>query len=259
MTVASLAASPAAATTLSVALVSAVPLAVAAALPRDEALLRRVTWWLVAFASGALLGAALLHLIPEAVHRQVDGTFAGGLVLAGFFGFFFLERHLWRHQHGSRRGRLRDLPPLASLNLVGDAVHNLVDGMVIAAAYLGDVSLGLTATLAVLLHEVPQEIGDYGILLHAGLSRSRAIAWNLASAVSAFAGAVAVLLIGTRVAGVADALVPAAAGGFLYIGAADLIPQLKGDADEGDGSAPFVPLICGVLLTALPLLLEHHG
>jgi zinc and cadmium transporter len=243
-------------TLLSVALVSAVPLAIAVLLPPNEASLRRIVPLLVAFAAGALLGAAFLHMLPESLAAGGRGARHGAIVLTGFFGFFILEQYLWSHEHASWRASRLHLSPLALLNVVGDGIHNMVDGMVIAAAYLTDTSLGVATTLAVLLHEVPQEIGDLGILLHTGLSRRRAIAWNMASALSAFVGAVGVLVVGARVTQLATVLVPFAAGGFIYIAASDLVPQLREESVDGRRtSALMVALALGVGLVALPLLL----
>jgi zinc and cadmium transporter len=236
--------------------VSAVPLVIAVLLPTNEASLRRLVRLLVGFAAGALLGAAFLHLLPESLTAAGGGARQGAIVLTGFFGFFILERYLWSHEHAAWRASRLQLPPLALLNVVGDGIHNMVDGMVIAAAYLTDASLGVATTLAVLLHEVPQEIGDLGILLHAGLPRRRAIAWNLASALVAIAGALGVLVVGARVTELTRVLVPFAAGGFIYIAASDLVPQLREEPADGRTSALLAALALGVGLTALPLLLS---
>lgn len=242
----------------SVLLVSAVPLVVGSLLPVDEAALRRLVRWLVCFAIGALLGAAFLHLIPEAFSRPGRAQTASALVLTGFLVFFVLERYLWSHQHDSAATRKMNVPPLAALNLVGDGAHNFIDGMAIAAAYVSDVSLGVATTVAVLLHEVPQEIGDYGILLHAGLARGRAVGWNFASGLIAVIGAAVVLATGSHVGSVAAWLVPFSAGGFIYIAAADLIPQLREENGQAPAGAPLIAIPIGIVLTAVPLLL-HIG
>lgn len=242
----------------SVIVVSAVPLVVAWVLPADEATLRRTVRWLVCFAIGALLGAAFLHLIPEALSPPNDARAASVIVLGGFLAFFVLERYLWGHQHDlTAMGRAR-LPPLAALNLLGDGAHNFVDGMAIAAAYVTDRSLGVATTVAVLLHEVPQEIGDFGILLHAGLERRRAMWWNFLSGLIAVVGAAVVLVIGRHIAGFAVGLVPFSAGGFLYIAAADLIPQLREEGGARQDGSPLVAIPLGIALTSVPLLL-HIG
>jgi zinc and cadmium transporter len=235
--------------------VSAVPLAMAVILPREPVALRRLIRWLVGFAVGALLGASFLHLLPDAFSSARTGPGTGALVVLGFFGFFVLERYLWRHGHGRPVDAPGRLPPLASINLIGDALHNALDGMAIAAAFSAGPSLGVATTVAVVFHEVPQEIGDFGILLHAGLTRRRAILWNLVSATAAFGGALAVLLAGALVAGSGGALVPVVAGGFIYIAASDLVPELKEDGRGWGTVALLVVITLGVGLSALPLLL----
>lgn len=240
---------------LGVVIVSAIPLAVALLLPREEAALRRLVRWLVAFAAGALLGAAFLHLIPDAFSSPAMGRWAGVLVVAGFFGFFGMERYVWRHGHRAPPDGPPRLPPLAAVNVVGDALHNALDGMAIAAAFLAGPSLGMATTLAVVLHEVPQEIGDVGILLHAGLSRRRAILWNLGSALVSFVGAVIVLVVGAFLEGAAAALIPIAAGGFIYIAASDLVPELQEETREGTTGALLFTMALGLGAAALPLQL----
>lgn len=240
----------------SVAIVSAIPVAIALFLPREEAALARVVRWLVGFATGALLGAAFLHLIPDAFSGP-SRTRSGFLVLGGFFAFFLIERYLWQHRHGVR-DQSPSLPPLASINIIGDALHNALDGMAVAAAYMAGPSLGVAATTAVILHEVPQEIGDFGILLHAGLTRRRAVLWNVFSALAAFMGALLALVIGGRVVGFAAAFVPVAAGGFIYIAASDLVPELKAETRNQHTGALVFAIVAGVFLAALPLAIAHE-
>jgi zinc and cadmium transporter len=250
--------SPALAAVASVLVVSAVPLAVGWFLPTDEAALRRVVRWLVCSAIGALLGAAFLHLIPEALAEPGGARTASAVALGGFLTFFLLERYLWSHHHDPTDAGRMNVPPLAALNLMGDGAHNFVDGMAIAAAYTTDPSLGLATTVAVLLHELPQEIGDYGILLHAGLERRRAMSWNFVSGLIAVVGTAVVLLTRGHVDGFAAALIPFSAGGFIYIAAADLIPQLREETGPVQGGAPLLAIPLGIVLSALPLLL-HIG
>ena len=227
-------------------------------MPADEPTLRRLIRWLVCFAIGALLGAAFLHLIPEAFSVPGRSRTASITILAGFLAFFVLERYLWSHQHDSIAGGNLRVPPLAALNLLGDGAHNLVDGMAIAASYLADQSLGIAATVAVLLHELPQEIGDYGVLLQSGLARRQAIWWNFISGLIAVVGAAVVLVIGRHVHSLATWLLPFSAGGFVYIAAADLIPQLREANGLAPSATPLIAIPLGVVLTGMPLLL-HVG
>jgi zinc and cadmium transporter len=216
---------------VSVAVVSLVSLAGVAVLSLDESRLRRLTTQLVSLAVGALLGDAFLHLIPEALRRQ--GPAPSLLMLGGMLLFFVLEK-LLRHRHGvlhqHYHPRQGGIPDLAMINVVGDALHNFVDGALIAASFLVGPQLGVATSLAVLLHEVPQELGDFGVLVHSGLRPRRALLVNLLAASSAFAGAVATLVVGSFAErAVIDVMVPLAAGGFVYIAGADLIPELQHD------------------------------
>ena len=239
-------------TLLSVLLVSVVSLVGLLALSQDAARLRRLQLYLVSLAAGSLLGGAFIHLLPEAVDRIGTGLPFSLYLLGGFFGFFVLEKFLWHHHHGTEHAESPGEPhrahaaelefgtagrdeeagpearthPIVTMVLFGDGVHNFLDGMVIAAAYLADPGVGLVTTLAVVLHEVPQEIGDFGVLLHGGLSVRKAILFNFLSATSAILGAVLVLWIGTEVRGLEAALLTVSAASFIYIAAADLIPEL---------------------------------
>jgi zinc and cadmium transporter len=242
-------------TLAAIALVSSIPLVVAVVLPREPASLQRIVRLLVAFAAGALLGAAFLHILPESFAQAASPGLAGGLALVGFLAFFVLERHLWRHRHGDVHTNENELPPLAALNVLGDAVHNVIDGMAIGAAFLTSPSLGVATSVAVALHEVPQEIGDYGVLLHAGLSRRRAIGWNLVSALAAFVGGVLVLLVGSYVAHLSATLLPIAGGGFIYIAASDLVPELMTGSGKERSVALLLAMLLGIAVTFVPLLL----
>jgi zinc and cadmium transporter len=219
---------------LSVAAVSLVSLVGLLSLSADEARLRRVATALMSFAVGALLGDAFIHLIPEIFATGSDTLLRSLVILAGMLLFFVLEK-LLRHHHGTLHAHHHDAghapaPPLAMVNLLGDALHNLVDGVLIAASYLTSPTLGLATTLAVLMHEIPQELGDFGVLIHSGLPVRRAVLLNLASASLAIAGAVLTLALGSLAgAALTGALLPIAAGGFVYIAAADLIPELQHD------------------------------
>ena len=211
---------------LSVLGVGAVSLVGTVTLAWDPGRLHRATDRLVAFAVGALLGDALLHLVPEALGADPSPLRVSVQVLAGMGTFFVLERLLRHRLHHLRPHH--GVHPVVAMNLVGDGLHNLVDGMMIAGSWsTGDPVQGATTTLAVLLHEVPQEVGDFAVLVHGGLAVRRAIAWNAFSAAMAVLGAVAVLALEPCVAGLRTFLVPFTAGGFLYVAGSDLIPELQ--------------------------------
>jgi len=175
----------------------------------------------VSFAVGGLLGGAFFHLLPESVESTGSSIFI--YVLSGIITFFLIENFLhWRHCH---KGQC-DVHAFTYLNLIGDGVHNFIDGMIIAAAFVSDIKLGLATTLAVVVHEVPQEIGDFGILLYGGFSKRKALFYNFLSALIAVAGALIAYVSFKHLLWLKDFLVPFTAGGFIYIALVDLIPEL---------------------------------
>lgn len=221
----------------SVVIVSLVSLVGLASLRVEEPRLRRAAAALVSFAVGALLGDAFIHLIPETfAEAGPDAALSRSLaILGGMMGFFVIEK-LLRHRHGTfhRHKGDADRLELAAVNVIGDAAHNFVDGVLIAASYLASPTLGLSTTLAVLLHELPQELGDFAILIHAGLTPRRALLLNLASAGAAVLGTIVTLIAGAGPGAAAvTLLVPVTAGGFVYIATADLIPELQRDRSPG--------------------------
>jgi zinc and cadmium transporter len=231
---------------VSVGAVSLVSLAGLVTLSLDEARTRRLAAFLVSFAVGALLGDAFIHLIPEAFKQDSVRLRPSLLILGGMLLFFVVEK-LLRHEHGVlhryHHPEASTHPELAAVNILGDAIHNFIDGVLIAGSYLVSPALGLATTVAVLFHEIPQELGDFGILIHSGLSVRRAVLLNLASASAAILGTVAGLLLGAMSGSViTTVLIPVTAGGFVYIAAADLIPELQHDR-SGRGLALQVGLI----------------
>ncbi|MEM4246897.1 MAG: ZIP family metal transporter [Candidatus Woesearchaeota archaeon] len=217
----------------SVLVVSIVSLVGVLTFALNKKTLNNILFILVSFAAGALLGAAFLDIIPEAVEHAKDGIF--GLVLAGIVFFFVIETFLyWYHCHSMqcerhshiRGGHHHVKLPFTYLNLIGDGVHNFLDGVIIATSYLVSIPLGIVTTLAVLFHEIPQEIGDFGILIYGGFSRLEAIAYNFLSALVAVVGAVVAYFFSTLIENITPWLLPFAAGGFIYIASVDLLPEL---------------------------------
>ncbi len=196
----------------------------------SDVLRAKLVRWLISFAVGTLLGAALLKLVPEAL-ATLSPTATLGTLLAGIFTFFILEKLvIWRHCHAEDGCDVHGTS--APLVLVGDAVHTFVDGAIIAAATLTSVPLGISAAVAAVAHEIPQEVGDVAILLHAGYSRRKALLLNLLSGVAGIVGAVAVFLFAARLPQALPFVLAFAAGSFLYVAMADLIPDLhRGHAD----------------------------
>jgi zinc and cadmium transporter len=189
---------------------------------------------LVSYAVGALLGASLLNLMPQAL-QALETSRALGALLAGILTFFMLEKFvLWRHAHEDDHQEHAVPPATATLVIVGDALHAFTDGVVIAAATLVSIPFGATTALAIIAHEIPQEAGDFAILLAAGHTPRRALLLNLTSALGGAGGACVMLLVGSGVPEVLPYVLAFAAGNFLYVAMADLIPSLhRGVTDRG--------------------------
>jgi zinc and cadmium transporter len=206
---------------LLVALLSLVG-AVAMLLPKKH--LERSLTYLVSLAVGVLLGNAFIHLLPEAIAGTKSPTLVSSLTLLGIVLFFVLEKVVqWRHEH-----LLADVTtrPLAQMNLIGDAAHNFIDGVIIASSFLVAPAAGWATTLAIIAHEIPQEIGDMGTLVYGGYTPRRAAWLNFLCALTAAPGAFCALLFGALVNDGVVYLLPVAAGGFIYVAASDLIPEL---------------------------------
>lgn len=241
----------------SVLVVSLVSFAGVLFVAMDEKRLKKMLLFLVSFAAGALLGGAFLHLLPESVEHGVRPS-VPIFILCGIFGFFILEKIIcWRHCHIPTS---EEHPhPVGLMNLVGDGFHNLIDGMIIAGSYLVNPALGISTTMAVILHEIPQEIGDFGILVHAGYSIRRALMFNFLSALTAVLGAILVLSVGLKTEAVSKFLVPFTIGGFIYIATADLIPELKKETNLRKSSLQLLFLVLGAGVMALLLLFHGHS
>jgi zinc and cadmium transporter len=190
--------------------------------------LKKILLFLVSLSAGALLGGAFFHLIPEATEEAGCTLAIATFILSGILTFFVLEKIIcWRHCHVPTS---EEHPhPFAFMNLIGDAFHNFIDGMIIAGTFLVSIPLGISTTVAVIFHEIPQEIGDFGVLVHGGFSRFKALMLNFASALTAVLGATMVLALNVRVEAVGSFLVPFTAGGFIYIASSDLMPEMKKD------------------------------
>ena len=186
----------------------------------NEAFLRRILMALVGFASGSLIGGAFIHLLPESLEETGQVIFY--YVIVGIVFFFIMEKFLyWRHCHEGKC----PIHIFAYLNLIGDGVHNFIDGMIIAASFILSYDLGIATTLAVIFHEIPQEIGDFGVLIYGGIGKRKALAYNFVSALAAIVGALITYHL-AYIQGLEQFLVPFAAGGFIYIAATDLMPEL---------------------------------
>lgn len=210
---------------------------------------------LISFAAGALLGDAFLHLIPEiAQSEQGFDAAASYALLGGVVAFFILEKVLhWHHSHVPSEEVLH---PVAITNLIGDGLHNFIDGAIVAGGFLVSPKLGVATAIAVALHEIPQELGDFGILVHAGLKPRRALALNLLTAVSSIAGAILTLAVSAAVEGIERILASVTVGAFVYIASTDLIPELHKEPEARKSAVQLVALLAGVGVMAMLTFLD---
>lgn len=211
-------------TIISVVIVSLLSLLGLIAFPFGEEKIKKFLIWAVAFAAGTLLGDAFLHLIPES-YKNGEGTYIAFSLLGGILAFFVLEKFIhWHHCHDIDCDEHN--ATFSYVIMVGDAAHNFIDGMIIAASYLVSIPIGIATTLAVIFHEIPHEIGDFASMLYGGFSKKKALFYNFLAGIVAVLGAVLVFFINTDVANITKYLIPFAAGGFIYVASADIIPEL---------------------------------
>lgn len=208
---------------------------------------------MVSFAAGALLGDVFLHLLPELIEEHGFALSTSLYILLGILAFFVLEKILhWRHCHlTATHGHSH---PLGAINLVGGALHNLIDGILIGASYALSVPVGIATTVAVILHEIPQEMGDFGVLLHSGMKAKKALTLNFISELIAIVGVILVFGVGLKEEITTGILIPIAIGGFLYIANSDLIPELHKEVKPLNSLLQLVSFLLGVGLMGLLLL-----
>ena len=239
------------ATFLSVLLVSLISLVGILFLALKKQKLKELQLLLVGFAAGGLLGGAFFHLLPESFESFDKTGYASSWLVAGFMLFFILERFLhWHHNHTSGIGD-NNVKPFGPINLVADMFHNFLDGLLIAASYSYSFEIGIATTLTVMMHELPQEIGDFGVLIHAGYTRKKALIYNFISACTAFLGAALIFPFHHSVNEITKLILPIAAGGFIYLAAADLIPELHAEKTVRRSIYQFMALLSGIALLFL--------
>lgn len=234
-------------------LMSAIALVGAVTLVLSKTTLQRILLPLVAFAAGSLLGGAFFHMIPAGLAAGIHDMTVYSLVLAGFAVFFGLEQFLhWHHCH---RAEAACKKPLTYLILIGDGLHNFLGGLAVAGTFLIDIRLGIVTWLAAAAHEVPQELGDFGVLVHGGWERRKALFYNVLSALTFLVGGLIAYFASFRLD--VSFLVPFAAGNFIYIGASDLIPEVKEHADPRANAIHFLSFVAGAaLMLVVKLVLE---
>jgi len=207
--------------------------------------LQKILFFLVSFAAGSMLGGAFFHLLPEAIDDLGTGFNLSFAIIGGILAFFILEKFIaWRHCHIPTS--TQHPHPVAFMNLIGDAFHNFIDGVVVAASFITSFSLGLTTSLAVIFHEIPQEIGEFGVLVHGGFNNKKALLLNFCSALTAILGAILTLIVGTKIIIFSKLIVPFAAGNFIYIAGFDLIPELHKETKAGKSLIQLLGLLLGI-------------
>jgi len=212
-----------------------------------EDLLDRLLLGMVALAAGSLIGGAFLHLLPRAVaDAGTEDTLPVFLVVvAGFCAFYVLEQFIhWHHHHAA----VHDREPVSYLVLISDAIHNFIDGLVIAGSFLVGTPVGIVTTLAIAMHEIPQEIGDFGVLVYGGFEKRRALVLNYLTQASVILGGLVGISLGQVFSGLPTILLPFAAGNFIYVASSDLIPEIKRDEDVRRSLAYFGVFLLGIVL-----------
>ncbi|MBI4095808.1 MAG: ZIP family metal transporter [DPANN group archaeon] len=189
--------------------------------------------YLTSFAAGGLLGAAFLDLLPEAASAPHSNIFF--FTLIGILSFFLIELyfHWHHHHHVQNNNKIKHTHAVGYLNLIGDGLHNFIDGAIIAASFLASVPLGIVTTLAVIAHEIPQEFGDFGILLYSGFPKAKALLFNFLTALTAVAGAIVAYFASSTIENLTYVLIPFAAGSFIYIATADIMPEIHKHKSKG--------------------------
>jgi zinc and cadmium transporter len=228
------------------------------ALSLREKTLHSILLILIAFSAGSILGAAHFDLLPEAIElarEHYEESFAYIYITMGFIFFFFIERFVyWYHGHGHETDisvKTADRAATKSfvyLNLIGDGIHNFVDGMIIAVSFLTGLSVGLAATVAVIFHELPQEMGDYGILIFGGFNRRKALLLNFVVALAVIVGGISGVLLIETVEQLSGVLIALSAGGFIYLAASELIPELQEEKSFKKSVVQFALFVLGIAL-----------
>lgn len=215
-----------------------------------EEILKKILLVLVAFSAGALIGGAFLHLIPEAILEigvdEISLLITFSFLLAGFCTFFVLEQLIsWHHHHSTSHPKIL---PFSYLTLVSDGIHNFIDGIVLAASFMVSFNIGVTTTLAIALHEIPQEIGDFGVLVYGGFEKTKALALNFLTATTIIVGGIIGYFLYSWLGGAMALFIPFAAGNFIYIAGTDLIPEIRFKQSSIEALVRFIVFLSGILL-----------
>jgi zinc and cadmium transporter len=214
--------------------------------------------FLVSFSVGGLFGDAFIHLLPEAFEHLENDLVTSLHICLGLIFFFSLEKFIrWKHCHDLDLDHQEcKVHSASTMILIGDSIHNFIDGMLIGASYSVSIPIGISTTLAVFFHEIPQETGDFGILIHSGYSVKKALVVNFLTGITAVIGVLIALFIGPRVEWFAFSLLPFTAGGFIYIAGSDLIPELHTETKVKESMFQLTAIIMGISVMAALTLLE---
>lgn len=240
---------------LAVILVSLASFVGLAAMGLRQKTLQRIVLYLISFAAGTLMGDVFLHLLPEIIELS-DWTVGTSIaILAGILISLILEKVIhWRHCHLPVTSH--HTHHFAWMNLFGDGMHNFIDGVVIAASFMVNIPTGIATTVAVFVHEIPQEIGDFGVLVHSGFSRGKALFFNFLTALTAVLGVIFAWSFAGITGQVEQFLLPFAAGSFLYIAGSDLIPELHKEPGLKQAIGQVLSFVLGIAIMGALLLLE---
>lgn len=240
---------------VSVLIVSCVSLIGVFTLSLKEEMLKKYIFIFVALAAGSLLGDAFIHLVPEVIENSFNPNITSMLIILGIISFFIIEKFLHWHHHGEDE-KEPHTHPLGKLVLFSDGIHNAMDGIAIGASFMVSIPIGIATTIAVILHEIPQEIGDFSVLLHAGYEKRRALWLNFLSAICAFLGLIIAFILGTTGEDFIAWVLPITAGGFIYIAVADLIPELHKTKEIKHSIHQIIALTIGVLVMLALVFIE---
>lgn len=242
--------------TLSVLIVSLISLIGIITLGIKTSKLKNILIYLISFSAGALLADVFFHLLPHLIEEQGSLNLKiSSFILIGIIISLILEKIIhWRHCH--MPVDKKHIHPVSLMSLAGDAMHNLIDGIIIGISYFLSIPIGIATTIAVILHEIPQEIADYGVLIYGGFTRKKALLMNLLTATTSFIGLAFALIVGSKAEFLIDILIPIAAGNFIYIACSDLIPELHKETNTKKSLAQILSFILGATIILLMIFIE---
>ena len=241
----------------SVIVVSLLSIIMALPLLIKKSISKTTLLFLLSFSVGILLSTIFMGLLPEAIgnlekYGETNFILLGLYILIGFLLMFIIENFVHsQHKHQNKSDMHQHAYHLAPINLIGDGIHNFIDGLVIAVTYAVDLTLGIIATISIIFHEIPQEIADFGVLLYSGMSKKKALIFNLLSAIAAIFGALIGILLLGKLDGFITFIIPFAIGNFLYIAASNLVPQLHNESDMKQTFIHIIVILLGIVFITL--------